>query len=134
MCYIASRQPDCVIPERQTDFFTPFQVFYSRAKKALIRVLDGKGIEPQVMTETRHQIDKTVLTVFLLPFIIGGCLFSAIGWQYLDGLPAQIVNVADRALMIFTAFLDMGTAVGVSALFILYVYRNVLLLAAKVRK
>ncbi len=133
MCYIASRQPDCVIPERQTHFYS-VPGFLFPGKKAFNQGIRCKGMELQAMTETEHQIDKTVLTVFLVPFIIGGCLFSAIGWQYLDGLPAQIVSVADRALMIFTAFLDMGTAVGVSALFILYVYRNVRLLAAKVRR
>lgn len=60
-------------------------------------------------------IDRTVLLVTLIPFLLGGIVFSITGLHFLDTLPQKIVSVYDRIFVVFVAFLDMGSTCAVAS-------------------
>jgi hypothetical protein len=70
---------------------------------------------------------KATFLAFSVPFVVVGCWFSVVAVSYMiNELPSELVRPIDIAYAIVLAFLDLGTAAGLSSLVVFSLLRKAL--------
>lgn len=58
---------------------------------------------------------KNITIAFVVPFVIGGIVFSFFALAYMNSLAEPLKQPIDLAYAVFVSFLDMGTVCGVAS-------------------
>lgn len=77
--------------------------------------------------------ERTKVTSFLLPFLIGGLYFSIVAVTQLRQLPSEICGPCDYMYAVVLAFQDMGLACGISGLLVVTICEKLVPALAKVK-